>query len=80
MSDTPTPIHEGWTALAQFRQGSGVMGMNAIDYWLQKDGKTIRRHEWSQGGEGWRTVDKVPESEPSYRCTFRASDSALPNV
>ena len=78
-STIPTPIYEGWTCLAQFRQGKGVMGTNAIDYWLQKDGVTIRRNEWSQGGDEWRTVDKVPESEIGYKCIYRLVENKKSN-
>lgn len=52
--------------LAEFRQGSGSMGQNAIDFYLDERGKIIR-HEWAMGGGIRTTVSTVPESINGYR-------------
>jgi len=46
--------------IAQFRQGKGSMGQNAIDFY-QTD-KGILKHSWAMGGEDKVIVDSVPES------------------
>jgi len=58
--DTMTPV-----IVASFRQGSGTMAMNAIDYIMMKDGSLIK-HSWSMGGEEKISVTNIPEHIPGY--------------
>jgi hypothetical protein len=51
--------------IAKFRQGSGPMCMNAIDYYW-KDGGIIR-HSWAMGGSTKTQVYTVPEEIDGYR-------------
>jgi len=50
--------------LAAFRQGSGPMGMNAIDFY-EDNGKIIK-HEWAMGGSSKKEVKKVPDKIEGY--------------
>ena len=50
--------------LAKFRQGSGPMAMNAIDFYME-DGKIIR-HSWAMGGSSKKTVKSVPDAIEGY--------------
>ena len=50
--------------LAKFRQGSGVMAMNAIDFY-KEDGRIIK-HRWANGGGDKKEVKEVPESIEGY--------------
>jgi len=47
--------------LAQFRQGSGVLGMNAIDFYHDKEGNIIK-YSWANGGGDMNIVGEVPEA------------------
>jgi len=51
--------------LAQFRQGQGSMGQNAIDFYLDDDGKIIK-HSWAMGGSSKSVVSSVPKSIDGY--------------
>lgn len=53
------------TYLAKFRQGSGPMAMNAIDYY-REDGRIIKHH-WAMGGETKKEVNIVPTNINGYR-------------
>ena len=48
----------------KFRQGSGPMAINAIDYYM-KDGKIIE-HKWGMGGSSKKVVDKFPSKIDGY--------------
>ena len=50
--------------IAEFRQGSGFMAQNAIDYY-QTD-KGILKHSWAMGGESKKIVESVPKSIDGY--------------
>lgn len=50
--------------IARFRQGSGPMAMNAIDYY-KEEGKIIE-HSWAMGGSSKKVVDSVPEEIKGY--------------
>lgn len=50
--------------IACFRQGRGVLAMNAIDYY-RENGKIIR-HSWEMGGEDFSQVENVPENIEGY--------------
>ena len=50
--------------IASFRQGSGPMAMNAIDFYETVDG--IIKHEWAMGGESKKIVNSVPEEIKGY--------------
>ena len=43
--------------LAKFRQGSGGMAMNAIDFYLEN--RNIIKHAWAMGGETKKQVYHV---------------------
>lgn len=51
--------------LARFRQGSGAIAMNAIDYYKEKG--AIVKHEWAMGGETKQKVDCVPTKIDGYK-------------
>jgi hypothetical protein len=51
--------------IKKFRQGSGCIGMNAIDYYKEK-GKIIK-HSWAMGGSSKEEVDSVPLEIDGYR-------------
>ena len=51
--------------IAEFRQGSGPMEMNAIDYYENENG-TITKHSWAMGGSSEKIVDTVPEEVSGY--------------
>jgi hypothetical protein len=51
--------------LAKFRQGSGPMALNAVDYY-EENGKIIK-HMWAMGGETKKEVDRVPVHIKGYR-------------
>ena len=53
------------TYLAKFRQGSGAMGMNAIDFY-REDGEIVK-HKWSMGGESFDKVNIVPTRIEGYK-------------
>ena len=53
------------TLVASFRQGSGAMAMNAIDYYTCCDGR-ILKHNWAMGGEDWSMSLRVPDEIPGY--------------
>ena len=50
--------------LAKFRNGSGSLGMNAIDFY-RENGNLIK-HEWAMGGETKKRVDTVPNQIDGY--------------
>lgn len=50
--------------IAEFRQGSGSIAQNAIDYY-QTD-KGILKHSWAMGGESKNIVESMPESIEGY--------------
>lgn len=52
--------------LAQFRQGYGAMAQNAIDFYLNKEGKIIQCN-WAMGGQSMKEVESVPASIQGYR-------------
>ena len=52
--------------IKRFRQGSSVMGTNAIDY--IQSGDIIIRHEWSNGGLSRKPVTSVPKNIEGYTC------------
>lgn len=51
--------------LAKFRQGSGAMGQNAIDFYKDEDGNFIK-HSWAMGGESKDIVKSVPVEIDGY--------------
>ena len=51
--------------LAEFRSGSGSMGQNAIDFYLNSKGQVIQ-HSWAMGGESKRVVKSVPMEIDGY--------------
>ena len=51
--------------IKRFRQGSGVMAMNAIDYYI-KGGKIIE-HSWANGGSSKKVVAAVPKAIKGYK-------------
>lgn len=53
------------TYLAKFRQGSGPMAMNAVDFY--REGGKLIRHEWSMGGESKKEVHIVPTYLTEYK-------------
>ena len=50
--------------LAKFRQGSGPMAMNAIDFYME--GGKIIKHSWAMGGSSKKTVKYVPGTIDGY--------------
>ena len=50
--------------IAKFRQGSGAMGMSAIDFY-RVNGAIVRYH-WSMGGGEKSIVDTVPDEIEGY--------------
>lgn len=48
----------------KFRQGSGSMAMNAIDYYIE--GSKIIEHTWGMGGSSKKVVDKIPSKIEGY--------------
>lgn len=56
--------------IAKFRQGSGSMAMNAIDYY-KEEGKIIK-HSWAMGGSDKKEVDRVPEFIPGYELVAKS--------
>ena len=52
------------TYLAEFRQGTGSLAQNAIDFY-EEDGKIIK-HSWAMGGGDTVVVDTVPASIDGY--------------
>lgn len=53
------------TYLAKFRQGSGAMAMNAVDFYTE-NGKIIK-HQWAMGGESHEEVLAVPTYVDGYK-------------
>jgi hypothetical protein len=54
--------------LAKFRQGSGPMAMNAIDYYM--DNGEIIEHKWAMGGGSKKIVESVPDKIDGYERTY----------
>lgn len=60
--------------LARFKQCSGPMGQNSIDFYLNDKGKIIK-HCWAMGGSSKSVVLSVPESIESYDKLIEGGDN-----
>ena len=60
--------------LARFRQGSGPMGQNAIDFYLNSKGKIVK-HCWAMGGSKKSIASKVPKSIKGYERLTECGES-----
>ena len=50
--------------IKRFRQGVGIIAMNAIDYYI--DNGEIIEHKWANGGSSKKTVTTVPKNIKGY--------------